>query len=58
MESKVKFGCEYFAAAESETFVVSVLIDENVPQKGTKNLIFSSAGEFLDWLRGDVPSVK
>lgn len=51
MKSKMKFGCEFFAAAESETFVVSVLVDPDVPQKGTENLIFSSADEFLQWLR-------
>lgn len=51
MKSKKKFGCEYFAGVESETFVVSVLIDEKVPQKGTENLIFSSVDELLEWLR-------
>lgn len=51
MKSKMKFGCEYFAGVESETFVVSVLVDPEVPQKGTENLIFSSSEDFLEWLR-------
>lgn len=51
MESKIKFGVEYFAGTESETFVVSRLIDETRPQLGTKNVIFSSSDEFINWLR-------
>lgn len=47
----MKFGCEYFAGTECETFVISVLIDEKTPQKGTENIIFSSADELIEWLR-------